>query len=182
MKSEMDSEFEESLHELLGQTPSAWVEQAECLRISAKLHWTKLMELETLSPTLPGVRVQTLACIDSYMLLTGLSFEVLIKGVHISKTPNLSVEQRFNEWDKYRGGHGISTLIDLVDSISLEEKEMLKRLEEFTQWAGRYPIPKRVHTYCNSKEKHLLSVNTRDPILCDALFKRLSAMIKTTNQ
>jgi len=174
---------EEMTFGLLSDNPSAWLEQAERLRISAELIWAKFMEVEPLPQTLPRVRVQTLAFMQSYMLLMGLSFENLIKGVHISKTPHLSTDKLMELWRKYRKGHGIAKMIELVDSVTLEEENLLKRLEEFTIWAGRYPIPSSLSQYFGSRTPdNLLSVTTRDPGLSDGLFKRLSAMTRTTNQ
>jgi len=179
----MDCSSEERIFELFGQSPLAWLEQADCLRMSAELVLAKFVEIHPLPQVLPGVRVQMLAFMDSYMLLMGLSFENLIKGVHISKTPDLSTEQRMKKWGKHRGGHGISTLIKVVDSVTSEEESILKRLEEYVLWAGRYPIPVKVDQYCRSiKPENRLFFTTRDPVLCDKLFKRLSAMIGTTTQ
>jgi hypothetical protein len=172
---------EEMTYGILIDNPSAWIEQADCLKISAELIWAKFMEIEPLPQTLPGVRVQWLAFMQSYMLLMGLSFENLIKGVHISRTPQLSPEKRMVLWRKYRNGHGIAKMIELIDSVNLEEGNLLKRLEEFTIWAGRYPIPSSSCQYSRSRTpENLLAVTTRDPGLCDGLFKRLSAMVATT--
>ena len=147
----MDCSSEERIFELFGQSPLAWLEQADCLRMSAELILKKFMEIHPLPQVLPGVRVQMLAFMDSYMLLMGLSFENLIKGVDISKTPNLSTKDRMKKWRVHRGGHGISTLIKDVDSVSSDEEKLLKRLEEYVCWAGRYPIPTNANQYRQSR-------------------------------
>ena len=114
----MSHSNEEGVYELLGQSPLTWLEQAEFLRMSAALILKKLAEILDIPQTYPGVRAQKMAFIDSYMLLMGLSFENLIKGVHILKTPSLSIEDRMKIWKSHRGGHGISTLIKVIASVS----------------------------------------------------------------
>jgi hypothetical protein len=115
------------------------------------------------------------------MLLMGLSFENLIKGVHIAQTPRGSIEDRMKIWKSHRGGHGISILIKVVTSISSIEENLLKRLEEYAFWAGRYPIPVHTKQYIKSIKPHnLSSFTTQDPGLCDTLFERLASMIRTT--
>jgi hypothetical protein len=172
---------EEEIYELLGQSPLTWLEQAEFLSMSAVLILDKLREILPVPQVYPGVREQKVAFVDSFMLLMGLSFENLIKGVHIAKTPSLSVEDRMKIWKSHRGGHGISTLIKVVARLSSDEENLLKRLEEYAFWAGRYPIPVNTNQYVKSiKPQNLRSFTMQDPALCGTLFERLAAMIRTT--
>jgi hypothetical protein len=177
----MSHSNEEEIYELLGQSSLTWLEQAEFLRMSAVLILDKLREVLPVPQVNPGVREQKVAFVDSFMLLMGLSFENLIKGVHITKTPSLSVQDRMKIWKSHRGGHGISTLIKVVASISAEEESLLKRLEEYAFWAGRYPIPVNTSQYVKSiKPQNLRSLTMQDPTLCDTLFERLASMLRTT--
>jgi hypothetical protein len=177
----MNHSNEEEIYELLGQSPLTWLEQAEFLRMSAALILEKLREILPIPQVHPGVREQKVAFVDSFMLLMGLSFENLIKGVHIAKTPRLSIENRMKIWKSHRGGHGISTLIKVVAPVSADEENLLTRLEEYAFWAGRYPIPVNTNQYLRSiKPQNLRSFTTQDPALCDTLFERLAAMIRTT--
>jgi hypothetical protein len=155
--------------------------QAEFLRMSAILILEKLREVLPVPQVFPGVRKQKVAFVDAFMLLMGLSFENLIKGVHIAKTLSLSIEDRMKIWKSHRGGHGISTLIKVVASVSAVEENLLKRLEEYAFWAGRYPIPGNTNQYLKSiKPYNLRSYTAQDPGLCDALFDRLASIIRTT--
>jgi hypothetical protein len=177
----MSHSNEEEMYELLGQSPLTWLEQAEFLRMSAVLILDKLREVLLVPQVYPGVREQKVTFADSFMLLMGLSFENLIKGVHIAKTPNLPVEDRTKIWRSHRGGHGISTLIKVVARVSSDEESLLKRLEEYAFWAGRYPIPVNTNQYVKSiKPQNLHSFTMQDPTLCDTLFERWAAMIRTT--
>jgi hypothetical protein len=122
----MNNSNEEKIYELLGQSPLAWLDQAEFLKMSATLILEKLIEIRNIGQAQPGIREQKLAFTQSFMLLMGMSFENLIKGVHIAKTPRLSIEDRIKIWNSYRGGHGISGLIKLVTSTSAKEKNLLR--------------------------------------------------------
>jgi hypothetical protein len=175
---DMNHTNEEEIYKLLGQDSLTWLQQAEFLRMSAVPIWEKLREILYVSQVRHGIREQKLAFTQSFMLLTGMSFENLIKGVHIAKTPNLSIEDRIKIWNSYRGGHGISGLINLAISPSAKEKNLLRRLEEYVVWAGRYPIPRDINQYRSAKNYHSLS--TQDPPLCDTLFERLASIIRTT--
>jgi len=54
-------------------------------------------------------------------------------------------------------------------------------LEEYAFWAGRYPIPVNTNQYVKSIKPHnLRSFTMQDPTLCDTLFARVAAMIRTT--
>ena len=175
----MNNSNEEDIYELLGQSPSSWLEQAELLKMSAMLILEKLIEIRDVGQAQPGIREQKLAFTQSYMMLMGLSFEDLIKGVHIVNTPSLSLEGRIKIWTSYRGGHGISGMIKLVTSTTAKEDNLLRRLEEYAVWAGRYPIPRDTHQYQSAEKYRTLSL-PQDPALCDTLFERLASMIRTT--
>jgi hypothetical protein len=177
----MSHSNEEEIYELLGQSPLTWLEQAEFLRMSAAPILGKLREVLPIPQVYPGVREQKVAFVDSFMLLMGLSFENLIKGVHIARTPSLSIDDRMKIWKSHRGGHGISTLIKIVTRVSSSEENLLKRLEEYAFWAGRYPIPVNTNQYVKSiKPQNLRSFTMQVPALCDTLFERLASMLRTT--
>jgi hypothetical protein len=171
-------ENEEDLYELLGQDALAWLRQAEFLRMSAALVWEKFSEIHPLSQVQPGIGQQKVAFSQSFMLLMGMSFENLIKGADVAKTPGLSIKERRQRWDSYRGGHGISGLITLVASTSAKEKNLLRRMEEYVMWAGRYPIPRNTDQYRKAKDFRSLSY-PQDQLLCDTLFERLASLIRT---
>jgi hypothetical protein len=143
----MNDAYEEDLYELLGQSPSRWLEQAEFLKLSAVQVLEQLEEIIDEGQALPGIREKKLAYVQAFMLLMGLSFENLIKGAHTATTPGLAIADRVMIWKKHRGGHGISSLISLATSINGEERDLLRRLEEYTVWAGRYPIPLKAEIY-----------------------------------
>jgi hypothetical protein len=170
---------EKDIFELLGQSPSFWLDQAEFLKMSALQILEKVIEIQDIGQAQPGIREQKLAFSQSYMLLMGLSFENLIKGVHTAKTPHLSIDDRMKTWTTYRRGHGIAGLIKLVTSTTAKEDDLLRRLEEYAVWAGRYPIPRNTHQYKSAEEYRTLSL-PQDPALCDIIFERLASMIRAT--
>jgi hypothetical protein len=177
-RSDMNQSNESEIYELLGQSPLAWLEQAEFLKMSGVLVLEKLREIRDVPQVRPGIREQKLALTQSFMLLMGLSFENLIKGLHIAQTPGLSIEDRIKIWTSYRGGHGISALIKLATSTNAKEENLLRRLEEYAFWAGRYPIPRNTNQYHSAQKYRTLF--PQDPALCDTLFERLASMVRMT--
>ena len=169
---------DEEMYELLGQSPLIWLQQAEFLKMSASLILDKFNEILPVPQAIPGIREQKVAFVDSFMLLMGLSFENIIKGAHTAKTPSLLIEDRLAVWRRHRKGHGISTLIRLIISVTPEEENLLQRLEEYAFWAGRYPIPTNTTQY--SKAQSLRSfIPKRDPALCEKIFEQLASFIRS---
>ena len=111
--------------------------------------------------------------------------ENLIKGAYIAQTPHLSIEQRFREWQRNGGGHGhgLSRLAGLVTTVSAEEEELLKRLEAFAVWAGRYPTSKTSAGYAIANNEAWLTFKMPDDeILLKAISERLLDIIESSTE
>src|SRR5687768_311043 len=138
----------EKLFELIGQDAQMWLEQAKQLKMSADVILVELEKILPLSQVLPGVRVKKVAYIHSFMLLTGMAFENLIKGILVGRDKTVVDQQKIDNrlWN-VRGGHGIAELGKRVTSLTPDESDLLKRLEEYLFWAGRYPLPLNSDVY-----------------------------------
>ena len=167
----------ESLYVLIGQDAQMWLEQATQLKMSADVILVELEKILPRSQVLPGVRVKKLAYIHSFMLLTGLAFENLIKGILIGRDKTVVDQQKINSrlWN-IRGGHGIAELAKRVASVTSNESDLLRRLEEYLFWAGRYPLPLNSDVYF--KNQNLLTFKTTDIALINQLFDRLAEILK----
>src|SRR4051794_30701548 len=94
-------------YDTLGRDPLLWLEQAGFLKLSANAILAELKPIYPKPQTLPGVRERKLAFIQSYMLLTGLAFENLIKGILLAKDPSLVTATSIPTMLGH-GGHGIA--------------------------------------------------------------------------
>jgi len=129
------------------------------------------------------VNERQVAYVQTYMMLTAFSFENLIKGAHTALTPLLAIEQRIRKWNKYKSGHGLSGLSRLIDPHVVpdaEEAGFLSRLQEYSLWAGRYPIPKDSNQLFSSEHPEpRLQVRTTDPQLSKSLFAKYQEVLKS---
>ena len=156
-------------YQLLESDALSWLEQARGARLSAEVIYAALMEIMPLSQTLPRVREKKLAYMQSFMLLTAIAFENLLKGIATSDDPT--------GWKRLQddGGHGISTFAATVTTLSDAERDLLQRLQEYLVWAGRYIIPTKPTRY--SSKHQLRKLRSSDPSLIAELFERLSAIL-----
>lgn len=81
---------------------------------------------------LPGRRISSVA----YML-AGFAVENLLKGKLITTTPHLDDNGKFILGSHY--------LVELSENAGYQlgeaERRLLERMQEFSIWAGRYPMP-----------------------------------------
>ena len=146
-----------------------WLEQARGELLSADVIYKAFVEIMPLSQTLPGIRERKLAYMQSFMLLTALAFENVLKGVAVAEEPTA--------WKRLRaeGGHGISDFAAEVITLSDAERNLLQRLQEYSVWAGRYIIPTKAARYASNF--HLLNLRGDDPLLISALFERFASIL-----
>lgn len=150
--------------------PAAWYELARTLRMAAEPIQRRLFEIAETPQNIDGVRLEKLAYVRAYMLLTGLAFENLLKAIGLLRHQNI------NDLMKRGGGHDLPAM---AKSLTLEltpvEQDYLGRLKEYVLWAGRYPVPRKAGAYVTSERKRLLTFRSDDPQLSEALFERLAA-------
>lgn len=168
----------EELYELSGSEALIWLEKAQGLRYCAGILKDKLVEMwnET-SPV--SRRVETLGVVSSTMLLLGLAFENLIKGVYVARKPALVDRIRLDRslWQT-DGGHGIRDFAKSLMRLEPDEEELLDRLQEYVVWAGRFPVPTkagRYHQNLSPVNKHQFS--TADFDTADRLFGKLKELL-----
>jgi hypothetical protein len=165
-------------YELLASDALSWLEQARGLRLSAEVMYGALQEVMPLSQTLPGIREKKLAYMQSFMLLAAAAFENLLKGIAVAKNPG--------GWKTLQedSGHGISEFASAVMPLSDAESNLLRRLQEYLVWAGRYTIAKTPTRYASGRQLRVL--RSTDFSLIWGLFDRLSEVLsanvtKTSN-
>ena len=109
------------------------------------------------------------------MLLYGLSFENIIKGLLISEEPNLLQGGKLS---KHLLGHDLVKLAGRLKSIQLVDKELelLALLSDVVPYLGRYPVPRKAQEL--KPEKYISEdIHTS----CRALFLRFEMQIYRLN-
>ncbi|MBI2164985.1 MAG: hypothetical protein HYU29_01100 [Chloroflexi bacterium] len=176
-------QFEE-MFALIAKDPFSWLEHAQTMRAAAQPVLQSLLGILHEPQTRPGVRLQKLAYVRGYMLLTGFAFENLLKaiaakcnllrvdpGTAHKATPKLTFDARLSA---RKGRHSLTRFArDLGLALPEEEMQYLKRLEEYIHWGGRYPVPMKADVYAASYSAMRLSFATAYPKLGDALFDKL---------
>jgi hypothetical protein len=166
------------LFELLASDGQTWLAQSTQLKMAADSILPNVFEAIKIPPALPGAQLKRFAFIDSYMLLTGMAFENLIKGILIQRDKTLVTREQIESGILPRGGHGILTGANDILALTVAESDVLQRIEEYLFWAGRYPVPLKSGTYHNSEVQELRSWRTDDPPLVNSLFQRLTDILR----
>jgi len=165
----------EELYELSGKEALMWLEKAQGHRYCAGILKNHVLEMVGNNTPAWSRRIETLGVVSSTLLLLGLAFENLIKGVYVARNPTLVDRTRLDRslW-KADGGHGITDFAKALMKLAPEEEELLDRLQEYVVWAGRFPIPTksgRYHQNLSPVNKHQFS--TADFEVADRLFEKL---------
>ena len=128
--------------EIVAQSPHAWLMAATQLKRAVNLVHQELRKVLAVYPD-GRAQYEDLALFKSYMLLSGLAIENLVKGVLVGSNPGVVSPGKFdlNQLAGSKGGHGLLKLAQQASpALSHHEMDMLARLETFVICAGRYPI------------------------------------------
>jgi hypothetical protein len=174
----------EELYERSGKDALIWLEKAEGHRYSARILKNQLLEMVSDNTPAWSRRIETLGVVSSTLLLLGLAFENLIKGVYVARNPTLVDRTRLDRslWQS-DSGHGIATFAKTLMTLTPEEDELLDRLQEYVVWAGRFPIPTksgRYHQNLSPVNKHQFS--TADFETADRLFEKLKEQLTKSRE
>ena len=158
------------LFEIIGSDAYSWLGQAKRMKMVADTILPLLQAELLIPPAVPGTQQSRLAYLDSYMLLTGLAFENLIKGILIGRNPALVNGDRIESGILGRKGHGIAEGAKSIIGLTPQELQLLGRIEEYLFWAGRYPLPLKSGIFVNSEVQELRSYRSTDPASVNKLF------------
>ena len=117
--------------------PGTWLLCGRRLNRSAELVWSRF---EAGS----GAKFQDdWGDLPAALMLAGFALENLAKGLVIRKEPQRVRAEYLARWTS-GSGHELRELLAKAD-VTLEPAEVLvvRRLEMFAQWAGRYPVPRQ---------------------------------------
>lgn len=131
---------------------SFWYEKSISLYASATLIWNARQgeygQEFVSSLGLKGGFSVEVGCEHPYLMMMGLSYEVMLKAICIAEGKDFP-----------QNNHDLQNVAKLVDiELSQKEKTQLRLLSEFVAWEGRYPVPKKhekMTQHWNSTRKEL---------------------------
>jgi hypothetical protein len=157
--------------------PGSWLSQATTLSRAAALVYDDLDEaIRDRRLAQPASRERRLL-MGPFMLLSGMAIENLLKSVLILRDPSIATNTAIlkNKWPGRKDGHGLEQMAeDVALSLSAKERQLLKRLEIFVRWGGRYPVALSADAY---RARRLFRPTDRDAI--DTLSERLVAIVES---
>ena len=130
-----ESEAEETF-EIASKDAQGWLAQARQLKISADIIKTELQNEIPIMFVTYGTNERFLALVKSFMMLTGMAIENLMKGVLIGRDPSLVNQPSISRNLLPRSGHGISEKAIEICQLDEEESHPLKRVEGFLFWGA----------------------------------------------
>ena len=132
---DMPKHFANKKYRLACEDPYLWIRKAREVRRAADLIWAQFHK--ELKEFTAGVDSDEPFTGDVAMMLYGLVIENLLKGALALKGRASKQNGNFD-----LKSHALEDLsISLLLPLCPEERELLERLENFIEWAGRYPIP-----------------------------------------
>jgi hypothetical protein len=174
----MQKQEAEEIFEGVSRDPQRWLAQANQLRMSAGVIEVELQDVMERIRFEQGLDEPFLAFLKSFMLLSGLAIENLIKGILLVRNPSTLSREVKGLLGQKKGGHGISEGAKKIISLSKSEYELLRGLEEYLVWAGRYQMPLRGEDFLKSQTpENLLGFSWEDFELIDKLFDRLAEIL-----
>ena len=122
-----------------------------------------------------------------FMMLSGFALEALIKGIVVAETPEVVQPDPDKPTKLFRwkgSGHELRNLLaDLKVPMDNLESDVLRRLEVFVKWGGRYPVSKQaLEMKYGPATPPPASFSTEDYSILDVLWKRLRERLEISAQ
>jgi len=121
---------------------------------------------------------EDLALFKSYMLLSGLALENLVKGILVGRNPAVVSPDKF-DLSRIAGSKGGHKLLEVAQqaepTLSDDERDIRGRLATFMIWAEKCPIHLK-----SSETVHPSFVST-DPEFVDNLFTKFVVILEQEN-
>ncbi len=160
----MDKRLNQMLFDAVVDSPGAWL-------LSALTLWDASRRLHPIEqPSRDGERFLQ----SVFYMLLALSFENLLKGMMVLQGEPVSVNNKLNP---YFATHGLERYAKEIDSgifdINGAEMVLLKQLEPYLTYAGRYPLPKKP-----SDVTALIGFSNHELEAAEVLWKRLYTHFK----
>jgi hypothetical protein len=125
--------------------PLQWLDQADRHLYSARIIYDGIKTLLSNNNDSSGIVDQKYRALsDTYLFLMGIAFENLIKGLIISKEPAIKNLSELKIKYGWNDNHNLSSMIfKNFNFLDKDEKDTIRRVEEYVKWAGKYPLTKK---------------------------------------
>ncbi len=174
------TEEADSLFEATAADPNAWLESARSLKLGARPLFEQLTKLLQSAGSRGDIRVEILGYVRASMLVLAVACESLLKAV-AARRGLIAVRNKRLNLDpslSARGGHGLTEIArNLRLDLTRDEIDLLRRLEEYLVWAGRYPVSKSSVDFVRTRiDDNLLTFSSSDFDLSDGLFEKVTPL------
>ena len=128
---------------LRAETPAIWALSARRLKWSGDLLFDAYAEdLEAMASGVSPLELRNLEVAGPATLLLGLATENILKAIAMQKDPQSVKNGKIRDWPS---GHDLVRLSGMASvALNNERRDLLQRMGRFVEWAGRYPVPKKV--------------------------------------
>jgi hypothetical protein len=138
----MSDEFLKKQFDLGAESAGAWALSARRLKRGGDLLFDAYAaDLDAMGSGVSPLELANLEVVGPATLLFGLAIENILKAIIIDRDP-----QPVND-GKLRGWPAAHDLLRLADFAAIEfddrQKDLVRRIGAFVEWAGRYPVPKK---------------------------------------
>nr|WP_145403296.1 hypothetical protein [Paenibacillus xylanexedens] len=175
-----------------------WVLKANELKLASETlnkEFVKAIEVNMSVPV--GAEIDQREGFGSiWMMLSGYSLECLLKGLYFYINPNENIENGKIVVNWKGSGHDLSTLVALCNeylqddekiNLTKDEDNYIKRVSEFTAWAGKYPLPKKYNSMIPTEQMGGFAPLTlikigEDEQAYEHLFTRITEIIERKRQ
>jgi len=131
------------MHEVLGNMPEAWNIAADDLLWASHILRTHTAPLPSESGTIYDDDDDEFRVLPPELLLRGLAIEVYFKAIWTTRGNKLVVNSEYSRIPD-AGQHNLLQIAEVLTlPFTPVQRDLLVRLSEYIDYAGRYPIPKR---------------------------------------
>jgi hypothetical protein len=97
---------------------------------------------------------------QSYFLLMGLAFENILKGLIISKEPDLENDKNYEIKYNFSLNHDLKKMFEAnFRQLTKSENKLIERLQSYLIWMSKYPLPKKSKISENTSKRLNFSDN-----------------------
>jgi hypothetical protein len=109
---------------------------------------------------------------NSFLLLTAFAFENLYRAILVTRGGS------WRDVGKGKNSHGLVKQLSSVTTLTDEEMHLVKRLETYLLWAGRYTVPWKLQAYVDASREFEESIRGSDLNTAHGLYRRLLSLVQ----